>query len=145
MSDSLWPHGLQPTRILSPWDFPGKNPEVGCHFLLLGIFPTRGLNPCLLHWQTDSLPLSHQYAGLIIGSDKSRGPVLCLKEKKGGDRVDKLVFLLPFLNYYTTQISFLKKLCDTEASVSYSFDRGGANKGWDTWIFLSEVQTWGGP
>ena len=32
---------------------------VGCHFLLQGIFPTQGLNPHLLHWQEDSLPLSH--------------------------------------------------------------------------------------
>ena len=31
--------------------FPGKNTEVGCHFLLQGIFPTQGSNPCLLHWQ----------------------------------------------------------------------------------------------
>ena len=34
MSDSLWPHGLQPTRLLRPWDFPGKNTGMGCHFLL---------------------------------------------------------------------------------------------------------------
>ena len=34
MSDSLLPHGLQPTRLLCPWDFPGKNTGVGCHFLL---------------------------------------------------------------------------------------------------------------
>ena len=34
VSDSLGPHGLQPTRLLSPWDSPGKNTEVGCHFLL---------------------------------------------------------------------------------------------------------------
>jgi len=33
---------------------------MGCHFLLQGIFLTQGLNPCLLHWQVDSLPLSHQ-------------------------------------------------------------------------------------
>ena len=33
-SDSLWPHGLQPARLLCPWDFPGKNTGVGCHFLL---------------------------------------------------------------------------------------------------------------
>ena len=33
--DSLWPHGLQPTRLLCPWDFPGKDTGVGCHFLLL--------------------------------------------------------------------------------------------------------------
>ena len=32
---------------------------VGCHFLLQGIFPTRGSNPRLLHGQVDSLPLSH--------------------------------------------------------------------------------------
>ena len=30
----LWPHGLQPTRLLCRWDFPGKYTEVGCHFLL---------------------------------------------------------------------------------------------------------------
>ena len=38
----------------------GKNTGVGCHFLLQGIFPTLGSNPCLLHllhWQADSLPL----------------------------------------------------------------------------------------
>ena len=57
---SLQPHGLSPTRLLCPWEFPGKNTRVGCHFLLQGIFPTQGLNPCLLHWQAGSLPLSHQ-------------------------------------------------------------------------------------
>ena len=34
VSDSLQPHGLQPARLLSPWDFPHKNTGVGCHFLL---------------------------------------------------------------------------------------------------------------
>ena len=34
MSDSLRPHGLQPTRLLRPWDSPGENTGVGCHFLL---------------------------------------------------------------------------------------------------------------
>ena len=40
-------HGLWPTR-LSVWNFPGKNTEVGCHFLLQGIFLTQGSNPSLL-------------------------------------------------------------------------------------------------
>ena len=53
-------NGLQPARLLCPWDFPGKSTGVGCHFLLQGIFLTQGLNPHLLHWQVDSLPLSHQ-------------------------------------------------------------------------------------
>ena len=48
VSDSLRPRGLQPARLLCPWDSPGKNTGVGCHFLLQGIFPTQGLNPCLL-------------------------------------------------------------------------------------------------
>ena len=53
---------LQPARLLCLWDFPIKNTGVGCHFLLQGIFPTQGSNPCLLcflQWQVDSLPLSH--------------------------------------------------------------------------------------
>ena len=49
MSDSLRPHGLQPFRLLCPWDFPGKNTGVGCHFLLQGSFLTQGSNLCLLH------------------------------------------------------------------------------------------------
>ena len=56
-------HGLQPTSLLYPWNFPGKN------FLLQGIFPTQGFNLCLLHllhWQADSLPLSH------LGSPNSK-------------------------------------------------------------------------
>ena len=59
----LRPHGLQPARLLCPWDFPGKNSGVGCHFLLQGIFPTQGSNPCLLHrrkilsrWATWEVP-----------------------------------------------------------------------------------------
>ena len=62
VSKSLQPHELQPVRLLCPWSFPGKNTGVGCHFLLQAIFPTQGLNLhllCLLHWQANSLPLSH--------------------------------------------------------------------------------------
>ena len=46
---TLRPHGLQPTRLFCPWDFPGKDTGVGCHFLLQGIFLPQGLNPGLLH------------------------------------------------------------------------------------------------
>ena len=40
-------------------NFPGRDTEVGCHFLLQGIFLTQGSNLYLLHRQADSLPLSH--------------------------------------------------------------------------------------
>ena len=49
--------------IFSPWDFPCKNTGVGCHFVLQGIFPTQGSNPCLLgllHWKQILYHLSHQ-------------------------------------------------------------------------------------
>ena len=52
---------MEPIRLLCPWDSPGKNTGVGCHFLQ-GISPAQGSNPsllCLLHWQEDSLPLHH--------------------------------------------------------------------------------------
>ena len=38
VSNSLRPHGLQPTRLLCPWHFPGKSTGVGCHSLLQGIY-----------------------------------------------------------------------------------------------------------
>ena len=38
VSDSSGPHGLQPTRLLHPWDFPGKSTGVGCHCLLRWLF-----------------------------------------------------------------------------------------------------------
>ena len=48
------PIRLKPARLLCPWDSPGKNTGVGCHFFLQGIFPTQGSNPRLLRflqWQ----------------------------------------------------------------------------------------------
>ena len=47
----------------------------GC-FLLQGIFPTQGLNPCLLHWQADCLPFRH------LGSPQLRTEML----KTGSNR-----------------------------------------------------------
>ena len=49
VSYSSRPRGLQPTRLLCPWDSPGKNTGVDCHFLLHGVFPTQESNPGLPH------------------------------------------------------------------------------------------------
>ena len=46
MSDSFVTHGLQSTRFLCPWDFPGKNTGVGCYFLL--DLPDSGTEPMSL-------------------------------------------------------------------------------------------------
>ena len=47
----LWPHGLQPAWLLSPWNSPGKNTGIGCHLLLQETFPTQESDPrlSLLH------------------------------------------------------------------------------------------------
>ena len=50
---TLQPYGLQSARLLCPWNVPGKNTGMGCHFLLQGIFGTQRSNLhllCLLHW-----------------------------------------------------------------------------------------------
>ena len=49
VSDSLRPYGLQPARLLCPWDSPDKNTRVDCCALLQGIFLTQGSNLHLLH------------------------------------------------------------------------------------------------
>ena len=49
----LDPQGLWPDRLLCPWNSPGKNTGVGCHFLLQGILPTQELNPSFLHCRTE--------------------------------------------------------------------------------------------
>ena len=78
LSDSLRSHGPQPIRLLCPWDFPGKSTGVGCHFLLQGIFPTQRSNRvlqslhCLLHWQADSLPLSHLGRTIVFYRKKKK-------------------------------------------------------------------------
>ena len=55
-----------PARLLHPWDFPGKITEVGCHFLLQGIFPTQGSNPGLLHCRQTLHHLSHKGADMKV-------------------------------------------------------------------------------
>ena len=68
-SSSLRPHGLQPARLLCPWNFPGKDTRGGCHFLRQGIFPTQGSNPGLPHCRQTLFHLSHQ--------ENSRFKILC--------------------------------------------------------------------
>ena len=60
-SHSLWPCGLQPARLLCPWNSAGKNTGVGCIALLQVIFPSgiEHASPASPALQADSLLLSH--------------------------------------------------------------------------------------
>ena len=63
-----------------PWNFPGKNTIVGCHFFLQGSFPTQGLNPGLLHCRQMLYHLSHQGSPWNLDSiSKSRDITLQTK------------------------------------------------------------------
>jgi len=59
MSDSLQPHGLYPTKLLCPWDSPGKNTEVGFHFLL----PSSIGKP--KNYLSIGYPLQYSWASLV--------------------------------------------------------------------------------
>ena len=69
LSDSATPQTVA-CQALCPWNFPGKNTGVGCHFFLPpGTLPDPGSNLHflhLLHWQADSLPLSHLRSPIIM-------------------------------------------------------------------------------
>ena len=72
VSDCMRPHGLQPARLLFPWDSPGKTTGVGCQALLQGTFPAQGSNSRLLPltWIGRQV-LYHQrpLVGFPVGSD----------------------------------------------------------------------------
>jgi len=80
MSDYLQLNGLQPTKLLCPWEIPSKYTRVGCHALFQGIFPTQGLNLGLLHtgrfftmWPTRKAPKPHKQYEKAKGYDTRRG------------------------------------------------------------------------
>ena len=60
MSNSLWPHGLQPARLCCPWNSPGKNTGVGSHSLFWVIFLTQESNLGILHCRKILYCLRHQ-------------------------------------------------------------------------------------
>ena len=65
MSDSVRPHWRQPTRLRRPWDSPGKNTGVGCHFLL----QCSGLVFSKAHCECRS---QHSHSGVVIDGHYSR-------------------------------------------------------------------------
>ena len=67
MSNSLRPHGLQPTRLLRPWDFPGKSTGVGCHCLLHASQLTLDKESACNAGDPGSIPGSRRPAGEGIG------------------------------------------------------------------------------
>ena len=101
---------------------------MGCRSLLQGIFPTRAVNLRLLHWQVESLPLSHSGSpsrALLLKGDlltrrelvgesaKNPGPVVNSRENRQLGRVGKVSsfycktqLLVTFLNNVSVSVVF---------------------------------------
>ena len=99
---------MQSTRLLCPWDSPGKNPGVCCHCFLQGIFPTQGSNLRLLHllhWQANSLPLSLLgFPKLIILPSNSKGfpDFLHMAHEKNDLCIHMLLLLFSRVRFFVT-------------------------------------------
>ena len=97
-SSSLQPHGLQPARLLHPWNSPGNKPGVDSHSLLQRIFLTQELNPGLLHCRHILYHLSHQgYITQILGLSSFQEYVELFSKKT---RVTYLKFSNIFNNFF---------------------------------------------
>ena len=74
MSDSWRPHGLQPTSLLRPWDFPGKSTRVWCHCLLRKLTPKPMFLP---HSSSLSSSFPHSLKGALrleVGRGRMQPP-----------------------------------------------------------------------
>ena len=87
---TLRPHGLQPTRLLCPWNSPVKNTGASSHSLLQGIFPIQGSNLRLPHCRHILYRLSHQ------GSPDIR---CCLPEKELRKEIPEVSEYIPIRDY----------------------------------------------
>ena len=107
-----------PIRLLCLRDIPGKNTGVVCHFLLQGLFLTQGLNPCFLHWQVDSLLMSHW------GSLGEYTVHVCWIGWLNKQRHEKHFCLYIFHRFY-------------HALLALSNERQAWNRSINDWLFLS--------
>ena len=74
---TLQPHGLYPTRILCPWNFPGKTTGVGWYFLFQGLFLTQKSNLCFLKFLQLVFPQFPALAGGFFTMVPSVAPFQC--------------------------------------------------------------------
>ena len=103
VSDCSRPHGLLPTRLFHPWDFPVKSTGVGCRFLLQGIFPTQGLNPGLPQCGQTIYCLSNQGSleiSLVDSQWSSLHFGLIFIQYASFPRVQSTLFLISTLNSF---------------------------------------------
>ena len=117
------PHGLQPARLLCPWDFPGKDSRVVCHFRPQGIFLTQGSNPCLLFCRQVLYILSYQGRHTTKGLESHQGGLFTFH-----NRIDKKVRNHKGKDWETNYVKFLYRSRSHEQStINNKKQNTGAN------------------
>ena len=143
MSNSLRRHGLYPTRLLCPWNSPGKNTGVNYHSLLQGIFLTQGSHLCLLRllhcrrilycWATMEAP----YQGWAGEMDHTHGPAFpsCLQPAaiELQDRVWEDQLRRPYLCTHCNSNGITEKL---------GKERGESKEKKLTWDLVQNASEW---
>ena len=125
MSDFLWSCGLWPVILLWPWDFPGKNTGVGCHFLLQGSFWPRDWTcvfcisrGALYHWATREAKIVLS----TIPCNRDRDTTLCSMFKKLCWFVRKEFLLFTVIKcWYTISNIYCHSLCHIFLFVCFYF------------------------
>ena len=109
----LWPHGLEPARLLCPWNSPGRSTGVGSHFLLQGIFLTQGSNPRLLHCKQLLLPCMPPTPRTILSQNC---PALQFLTQSEAERkqISSVVSSCSVLGWFVTQRWITNTLSDNQ-------------------------------
>ena len=129
MSDSVRPHRQQPTRLPHPWDSPGKNTRVGCHFLLQCRKVKREsevTQSCLtLSEPMDCSLLGSSVCGIFQARVLEWGAIAFSKEKKGGQAKKTPVSTERNKGDHVITKRFLRRKSSTKSNVT---ERSGKMK-----------------
>ena len=118
MSDSGQPYGLQPTRLLCPWDSPGRNTGVDFHALFQGIFLTQGLKPGLLHCMWTLYHLSHEGSLQDVGNNLK---IPKIRNASAGREGEECIVLLRGLCSLKQEIENVKHFYLNETTYEVTF------------------------
>ena len=133
VSGSVQPYGLQPARLLCPWNSLGKSSRLGCHALLQGVFPTERSNlrcrQVLYHLSYQGSPGKISRAGQIhTASVTHQCETLCLEF------------------YFLTTLILIKMVISLLSSITDTFIWGSLSPAWRLNFIWGEgsSESWGG-
>ena len=136
VSDSLQPHGLQPTRLLHPWDFPGKSTGVGAiAFSSWGLIVLKTIRMTLIRLQNDQHQDDYQSWLLCTWPSPSTCTLLKLPFKTSGPLISSWKFSLD-TSLFSPQVASLSSLLKKQPFISYQ------HSSLKYWLLNGKQLTW---